>query len=69
MSPVLTPKPVHAIRTIAAVIHTLEQNNIYMTDDDTLDGANHVYSYKVLLGIIRNAVYEGLGLPLPDIKF
>lgn len=55
-----------ALTAIKTVVDSYTKNGITVTaDNDDFDVHNHTYDLSVIMGIIQNHTYEGLGLPIP----
>lgn len=55
------------IKQLLETIHGRSITVTYGTGD--FDAVNHIYDVAVILGLIQNYVYEGLGLPNPGKPF
>lgn len=56
-----------SLKEIKAVVDAYRGGKITVTvGNDDFDADNHTYDLSVIMGIIQNHTYEGLGLPLPN---
>lgn len=58
-----------SLKAIKAVVDAYKDKKFIVTiGNDDFDADTHTYDVSVIMGIIQNHTYEGLGLPIPKIS-
>lgn len=58
----------HSLLCIKQIVDAYQNNNIELTiGNDDFDCENHIYDLDVVIGMIQNHTYQGLGLPIPNV--
>lgn len=55
-----------SLKAIRAIVDAYRNGTITVTvENENANANNHIYDLSVIMGMIQNHTYDGLGLPIP----
>ncbi len=55
-----------SLKAIRAIVDAYRNGTITVTvENENVNANNHIYDLSVIMGMIQNHTYDGLGLPIP----